>query len=129
MPEAVLIDSSIVIDDLRGVPAAHAYLTPLLDRRAAFLHPVGVAEILIGARNRSHLARLNAVIGLFRLVNAKNVDFLASLDLLRTHSLSHDVGWADCLIAASCIRLDLPIATLNVKHFRVFRGLRVVRPY
>jgi hypothetical protein len=41
----------------------------------------------------------------------------------------HGVGWPDCLIAATCIRLGLPLVTLNDKHFRAIRGLRVVRPY
>jgi predicted nucleic acid-binding protein len=43
--------------------------------------------------------------------------------------LSTRLGWPDCLIAAAALRLDLPLVTLNDKHFKPIRGLRVVRPY
>ena len=35
----------------------------------------------------------------------------------------------DCLIAATCLRLGLPLVTVNDKHFRPIRRLRVIRPY
>ncbi len=47
----------------------------------------------------------------------------------KRYSLSHGVGWPDCLIAATALRLGLPVVTLNDKRFKVFKGLRVVRPY
>jgi predicted nucleic acid-binding protein len=51
------------------------------------------------------------------------------LDLLAGFRLSHGVGWPDCLIAATAIRLGRPVATTNVKHFTPFPNLQVIRPY
>lgn len=52
-----------------------------------------------------------------------------ALNFLRRFRLSHGVGWHDCLIAATCLRKRLPVATLNDKHFSVFDDLEIVRPY
>lgn len=48
--------------------------------------------------------------------------------LLRFH-LSHDLGFGDCLIGTTALRLKLPVATINDRHFRLFKSLKVIRPY
>ncbi len=40
-----------------------------------------------------------------------------------------DMGWVDCLIAATSIRLNLPIYTSNLKHFRLLKGVTAITPY
>ena len=59
----------------------------------------------------------------------RNLDFVAGLGLVQRHTLGLSIGWPDCLIAATCLRLDLPLVTLNDKHFKPIRGLSVLRPY
>jgi len=56
-------------------------------------------------------------------------DFAAALDWLMRLHLSHRIGFPDCLIASSALRLGVPVVTLNDRHFRLFRGLTVIRPY
>jgi predicted nucleic acid-binding protein len=34
-----------------------------------------------------------------------------------------------CLIAATALRLDMEVATVNEKHFRAIPRLKVFRPY
>lgn len=46
------------------------------------------------------------------------------IDVLR---LSHGVGFLDSLVAATSH--DLPIATLNLKHFEPLPDVRARRPY
>ena len=82
------------------------------------------------AQERFDLAEANLKRALQNRERAqKGDDLVAALSLLRQHRLSASVGWADCLIAATCIRLDLPLITCNVKHFKSLRGLRIIRPY
>lgn len=41
---------------------------------------------------------------------------------------NQDVGIKDVLIAAICLQHELPLLTLNEKHFRRVPGLTVVTP-
>ena len=126
---AELIDASILIDCLRGVPAAHDCLRAAAGRQALITHFVAAAEVLTGSRDRADLRAGANLLRRFVLVPAHEADSPLALRLLRRHRLADGVGWPDCLIAATCLRLGHGITTLNDKHFRVFRGLRVVRPY
>lgn len=65
----------------------------------------------------------------FKRLAVKSSDFEHCLLLMAEVHLAYSIGWADCLIAATYMRLGLPLVTLNDKHFRAIRGLRVVRPY
>jgi predicted nucleic acid-binding protein len=37
-----------------------------------------------------------------------------------------DIGVQDCLLASTCLRYDLPLATRNLRHFGRVEGLRLV---
>ena len=129
MASTLLVDASLIIDLLRGHADATAYLAPLLARRVVVSHPAIISEVLSGARDQRHLRSLDAALAPLPLLRVRSSDFDASLDLLRTYRLSTGIGWADCLIAATALRLGVPFVTLNDKHFRPIRGLKVIRPY
>ncbi len=105
------------------------FVLGLLARNVAYIHPVCCAELLEGTQNRGELGRTLEFLAGFRRMMVKPADFDVCLSLLAQLRLSHGVGWADCLIAATCIRVGLPLVTLNDKHFRAIRGLKVIRPY
>ena len=44
-------------------------------------------------------------------------------------SISHNVGSIDCLIASASHRLQLPLYTMNVKHFAPLLGGLAQKPY
>lgn len=87
------------------------------------------AELLAGARNQNELTEIDKVLNAFSVVPVSENDSLKSVELFKRHRLMDGVGWLDCLIAATCLRQSLPIATLNDRHFRAFDGLQVMRPY
>lgn len=129
MADGQLFDSTVVIDGHNGDARALAYLEPLIRKGAAFTHPVSAAEVLAGALNRRELTSLDRFLGAFRMAGVKQRDFLDALNSLRLLTLAHRIGWPDCLIAATGIRLGLPVVTVNDRHFRLIRGLSVIRPY
>jgi predicted nucleic acid-binding protein len=92
-------------------------------------HTIAAAEVLEGALNKSDLRLLDQVLAGLRLVPPSREDSFASLQILRTHGLRAGIEWPDCIIAATCLRLDAPVLTRNQKHFSAVRGLRVIRPY
>lgn len=129
MDDALVVDATVFIDHLRNRAVATGYLAPLLSNRNVVLHPAVLAEVLTGARDKRHLAALDAALGEVRRCTVKGSDMTVAVNLVRQHTLAAGIGWPDCLIAATCMRLGLPVVTLNDKHFRAVRGLSVVRPY
>lgn len=124
-----MIDATVLIDHLRGHPDATAYLAPLVLSGAAVIHPAVLAEVLSGARDARHLRMLDIALSDLRILRVRGDDLVRTVDLVRSYRLSAGIGWPDCLIAATALRLSLPVTTLNDKHFKAIRGLRVIRPY
>ena len=125
----VLVDTSVVIDYLRGQADARDYLEDLRSGANLATHVVVVAETLVGARDREEQQVIDSFFRPFRVRSVESTDGERSLDLFRSFHLAHGVEWLDCLIAATCLRLRVPVATLNDKHFSVFPDLDVQRPY
>jgi predicted nucleic acid-binding protein len=124
-----IIDSAVLIDYLRGHAAAIAYLNTARATAPAFTHVVVVAELLEGARDQKELAGLRTFFSAFNILAPTETDALLSVDLLAGFRLSHGIGWPDCLIAATALRLGRAVVTTNVKHFSPIPNLQVVRPY
>lgn len=129
MADRLVIDTSVLIDFRRDRPHAAPFVLALLNKDAASIHPVSAAEMLDGVLDREDLRRTILFLAAFRRPAVKPADFEMCLSLMSQVRLPHGIGWPDCLIAATCIRLGLPLVTLNDKHFRPIRGLHVVRPY
>jgi len=124
----MLVDSSVVIDWCNGSPAAAAF-AGVSPSSTWMLHPVVEVEILAGARNRGELRRFAATLDHLAPARVAPADFDHCRAFVKRHTLSHGLGWPDCLIAATALRLGVPVATINDKHFRIIRGLKVIRPY
>ena len=125
----MIIDTTLTIDFLRRKPNAIAFLDNLRERKELSTHPVVVAETLQGARNRQEQQAIEAFLARFQIVDVEASDLRDSIVRLTGYSLSHGVGWHDCLIAATASRLNTEIATLNDRDFSCFGDVRVVRPY
>lgn len=129
MAERLVIETSVLVDYQRRVPAARIVVDKLAEKDAVTVHPVSAAEMLVGARDQPNMLETLRFLASFHRLIVKPSDHERCLLLVAEYRLSHGIGWPDCLIAATCIRLALPLVTLNDKHFRPIRGLRVVRPY
>jgi predicted nucleic acid-binding protein len=129
MAGVLVVDSSILIDFLQQRTDAVSFVLPLQAGGVLAIHPIVYMEVLQGAANAKELRVIDRGLAAMKLVRVKGDDLAASIELFRRHHLSSSVGWPDCLIASTCVRLGVPLATLNEKHFRAFKGLKVVRPY
>ena len=125
----LLLDTTILIDVLRDEPKAHRYLAGLPDETELLTHAIVHAEILVGLASARELGPVDRLFRRFDLLHANEADSLAALHWLRRLHLSHRVGFPDCLIVATALRRKLPVLTTNDRHFRLFKGLRVIRPY
>lgn len=125
----LIIDTSVLVDSLRGSTQSAEYLGQIRRTGHPVIHPVVEAELVAGARNRRELKLVERMLSRFDRVELDAIDARLSLRLLKRHRLSDGVSWEDCLLAATGLRRGAVLVTLNCKHFRAFRGLRVQDPY
>lgn len=119
---SIVLDTTVLVDHLRASAEAHGYLDGLEDRPAC--SEVSRIEVLQGLRS----AERRAADRLFALIRWVPVDAAVARragELGRKWRRSHPgIGVADLAIAATAEQLDAPLATRNVKHFPMFKGLR-----
>jgi predicted nucleic acid-binding protein len=120
----VVVDTSVLIDHLRGVRGAFEVLRRSLERGDE-LHGVVVVrtEILAGLRRGEELSTQRLLDSIrWHDVTVEVADRAGKL--ARRHLRSHPgVDTVDYLIAAVTQLLGASLLTQNVKHFPMLRGL------
>jgi predicted nucleic acid-binding protein len=122
---SVILDTSVLVDHLRGSTSATEYLGSLSGRPSC--SAISRIEVVQGLRSseRRTADRLFALIAWIPL--DESVARRAG-DLGRRWRQSHPrIGVADLAIAATAEELGADLATRNLKHFPMFEGLRA--PY
>jgi predicted nucleic acid-binding protein len=122
-----LVDTSILIDYLRGHPAAGELLER--ERAASSLHASEITrlEILAGMRPVEEAeTRLLLSTLVWHPVDAEITEEAGALgrQWLPSH---HTIDSADLAIAATVIRTGTELLTLSIRHFPMFAGLQA--PY
>ena len=123
-----LLDTSILIDVLRGSVLARRWIDTQSISACAISVITG-AELLAGCRNLREQRVVEREINSYQILWLDESISHSAFDLYQRFHLSHNVGFFDCLIAATALVRDLKIATLNLRHFSVLRGVRAERPY
>jgi predicted nucleic acid-binding protein len=122
LPRAgVVLDTDVLIDYLRGVPAAGRYIDGLDE--VPTCSEMTRAEVLRGMRSRERRATERFLATIRWSVVDEETSGLAG-ELGRRFRRGHGgIGVADLVIAATAVRLRAPLATLNVRHFPMFENL------
>ena len=130
MPDnMVLIETTILVDYLRRSAAAADYLDTARSQGNLICSAVTQAELIVGSRTRAELRAIDHLLARFHIEPIDRNDSVRALGWLRKYFHTRGVGFHDCLLGAASIRRRIPIATLNEKHFKVFPGIKVIRPY
>ena len=125
MATPLLIDTDVLIDYLRDYPAAVSYIEAQQER--FLISVVTVAELYAGVREGEERARLEQFLRAFEIIP---LDLRLAVQgglYRRDYGKSHNVGLADALIAASPSQRQVPLVTLNRKHFPMLQDVLV--PY
>jgi predicted nucleic acid-binding protein len=121
----ILVDSDVLIAHLRGVDTARQWLIESRTTTGPMaVSVVSVAEITGGMRSaeRREVWRL---LGTFRAQPVDELTARRAGELMRQYRRSHrGIGLGDYLVAATADVRGLELATLNIKHFPMFKGLR-----
>lgn len=122
-----LVDTSILIDILRAYPPALAWIRE--QRGTLGVAPIVWLEMLEGAENKADQLSALRLLKQFERITLTDANSEWAIQSLLKFYLSHHVDAFDCLIAASAIRLNLPLYTRNIKHFRPLLGAQAIQPY
>ncbi|MFO1430234.1 MAG: type II toxin-antitoxin system VapC family toxin [Candidatus Competibacteraceae bacterium] len=125
MATQLLIDTDVLIDYLRDYPDAITYVE---SRQEQFLiSVVTVAELYAGVREGEERTRLDGFLRAFEIIP---LDLRLAVQgglYRRDYSKSHNAGLADALIAATATQRQVPLVTLDRKHFPMLQD--VIVPY
>ncbi len=122
---SVVLDTSVLVDHLRASKPASEYLAGLDDRPAC--SEITRIEVVQGLRSAERAAA-GKLFALISWVPVSEGIADRAGELGRRWRRSHpSIGVADLAIAATAEQLDATLATRNLKHFPMFKGLRA--PY
>ncbi len=121
----IVLDTSVLIDHLRSSAPAAAYLAALAEQPSC--SEITRIEVTQGLRSSERKAA-ERLFALIEWVPVTEALARRAGELGRKWRRSHPgIGVADLAIAATAEQTDATVATLNVKHFPMFAGLRA--PY
>jgi len=123
-----LLDTSILIDVLRGYEPAKNWIDSLPES-ARRISVITAAELLAGCHNQAEQRRLERELASYSTLWIDEEISQSALNFYNRFYLSHGTGFFDCLIAASSIKHELQLATINIKHFAPIPHLQAKRPY
>jgi tRNA(fMet)-specific endonuclease VapC len=122
----MVIDTSIFIDHLRARDKKKSKLFLIADSEPIFLTSVTMYELLMGATDENKLKDIRMlteeipVLPFDESVSRKAAEIYHELRLENKM-----IEFRDIFIAATCLVFELPLITLNKKHFERIKGLKL----
>lgn len=114
---AVLIDTDVAIDFLRGVPYAQPLLYDLWADGQAALSVLSVYELTAGMRDSEKTVTRNFIEACTIELVSLEIAFKGGELYRRYRSKGITLTSLDCLIAATALVREYKVATRNVKHY------------
>lgn len=125
----MVVDTSILIAFLRAKDKSKTLLYNIPDDTKVYISVVTIYELLMGANNEAKKQDLESLIKPFIILP---LDYgmigkaaIVYHDLKKRNKL---IEFRDIFIAATAIHQDLPLFTLNKKHFNRIPDLILIEP-
>jgi predicted nucleic acid-binding protein len=121
----IIIDSSIIIDYLRGGTKWHSFLKEAPRNAELFLPTIVIFELFSGQSSKNSTARKDILhlLQQFTFIELTETIAITAGDLYR--QFGKHIGVSDYIIAASALELNASIVTLNKKHFEQITNLNI----
>ena len=81
---------------------------------------------MIGAKDKADFIKIEKQLNKYTVIPINEDIAGIFIDLFRTHTLSHRLGIADTLIAATALYYRLPLYTKNKKDFKFIKGIELI---
>jgi predicted nucleic acid-binding protein len=120
----ILVDTDVLVWSLRGSQAARTWLRGAREQEPLAISVVSIAELTGGMRSAER-DRVWSLLAALRPEPVTEVIARRAGEFRRELRASHaSISTPDYLIAATADVLGARLATLNIKHFPMFEGLR-----
>lgn len=123
----MVVDTGIFIAHLRAKEKTKTVLYGVFEREDLYLSPVTLYELMAGATTQTKKEDIFLITSNFQILDFnKSVAYRAAEIYQNLKKENLLIEFRDIFIAATCMEFDLPVLTLNEKHFRRIKGLRLV---
>ena len=120
----MVADTSVIIDHLRSKDKLNSRFYQILDEPQLSISAITSYELYLGATSKEKETDIQALVKPIIILPVTDEIAIAAakiyLQLRRKNKL---IEFRDIFIAATCIVHELPIVTLNKKHFQRIDGL------
>lgn len=124
----ILVDSDVLIANLRGLDAARDWLSHTRIRAGRLAVSVVTNAEIVGGMRSPERREVTRLLNSLRPLPVTDIVAHRAGELHRRYRRSHTaIGLVDYLIAATALVHGLELATLNIKHFPMFADLQ--RPF
>ena len=121
MAKAILLDTDVLVDFLRGYSKAVSLVNANASR--IILSSIVVAELYAGVKGDAEQAIIEKFVSLFRVITLDVKIAKAGGLYKRDYGKLHGVGLADAVLAATAELENAELKTLNIKHYPMLKGL------
>jgi len=123
----VLIDTSIIIDYLRKTNKEKTLFWKIINSYECYISSITVFELYSGAKELSHHEALDTVLSHLIILpfDTKQAKISSSI-FQKLKSKNKLIEFRDIFIASLAIAKQIPLATLNKKHFKRIDDLELI---
>lgn len=122
----VLIDTSFFIQHLRSSKKAETPLYNLPESLKLYTSSVTIYELLAGANNEAKRALISMTLEEVEILPFDEVTASEAAKIFQELKLKNKlIEFRDIFIAATALVHNLPVASLNVKHFERIEALQL----
>ena len=123
----VVVDTDVMIEVLRKNPAVTSFLRNDIGAFNIVLSAVTIAEIQQGATSKENLQQINKFLKQYIVLPIdQNISSIFT-SLVQKYVLSHDTDIGDTFVAATALHYQLPLLTMNHKHYKHIPNLQLIR--
>lgn len=120
----ILCDTDIIIELYRNNERIISELKNIGEENIA-ISVITAGELFFGALHKTELKQIEKDIKCLDIRFIDNEVGTVFYNLMLEYSLSHKLSIPDALIASTAIVHNLELFTLNVKHFKYIKGLKL----
>ena len=123
----MVADTGIFIEHLRAKDKLSTTLYKMSENSGLYVYAVTVYELYMGATSGDKEKDVRVIIENFTTLPFTDAIAQKAAELYHKLRLSNQmIEFRDIFIAATCIVHELPIVSLNNKHFKRIDGLKIV---
>lgn len=127
---AVLIDTSILIDYQKNKKEAIDCLNVIVAQNMYFYtSQICAMELLRGNKTNREFKNTMQFLNFFIIFPVSASISQKAYNLFCQYHQSHNLDIPDSLIAATAIIHEMKLLTINQKHFKMIKGLKIEKPY